>query len=38
MARMLYIQWNADDTIFVIDQHAQLDLYSARSHKTTVRG
>jgi len=30
MMRTSYIQWN-DDAYFVLDQHAQLDLYSATS-------
>jgi hypothetical protein len=33
MARTSYIQWNDDDARFVLDQHAEFDLYSARSLK-----
>ena len=31
MARTSYIQWNDDDVRFVLDQHAELDFYSASS-------
>jgi hypothetical protein len=33
MARTSYIQWNEDDVSFVLDQQAELDLYSASSLK-----
>jgi hypothetical protein len=33
MARTSYIQWNDGDARFVLDQHAEFDLYSARSLK-----
>ena len=33
IARTSYIQWNDDDVRFVLDQHAELDLYSANSLK-----
>jgi hypothetical protein len=33
MARTSYIQWNDDDARFVLDQHAELDFYSANSFK-----
>jgi len=33
MARTSYIQWNADNVRFVLDQHAELDFYSATSLK-----
>jgi len=33
MARTSYIQWNYDDVCFVLDQQAELDLYSASSMK-----
>ena len=33
MARTSYIQWNDGDVCFVLDQHAELDFYSAGSLK-----
>ena len=33
MARTSYIQCNDDDARFVLNQHAEFDLYSARSLK-----
>jgi len=33
MARTSYIQWNDDDVCFVLDQHSELDFYSASSLK-----
>jgi hypothetical protein len=33
MARTRYIQWDDNDVRFVLEQHAQLDFYSASSLK-----
>jgi hypothetical protein len=33
MARTSYIQWNDGDVCLVLDQHAELDFYSASSLK-----
>ena len=33
MASTSYTHWNDDDVCFVLDQHAELDLYSASSLK-----
>ena len=33
MARARYIQWNDDEVYSVLDQHADLDLYSANTQK-----
>ena len=38
MARTSYIEWNDDDVRFILDQHAELDMYSARITEKTVRG
>jgi hypothetical protein len=38
MARTSYIQWNDDDVHFVLDQHAELDFYSASSLKQQSTG
>jgi hypothetical protein len=40
MARTSYIQWfdDHDDVHFVLDQHAELDCYSASSLKQQSRG
>jgi len=38
MARTSYIQWNDGDVSFVLDQHAELDLYSASSLKQQSAG
>jgi hypothetical protein len=38
MARTSYIQWNDDDICFVLDQHADLDFYSAISLKQQSAG
>ena len=33
MASTSYNQWNDDDVCFILDQHAEFDLYSASSQK-----
>ena len=38
MVRTNYIQWNDDDLHFVLDQQAQLDLYSDSSLKQQFMG
>jgi hypothetical protein len=39
MARTSYVQWNDDDDVhFVVDQHAELDFYSASSLKQQSAG
>ena len=38
MARTSYIQWNDGDILFVLDQHAELDFYSASSLKQQSAG
>jgi hypothetical protein len=39
MARTSYVQWNDDDDVhFVLDQHAELDFYSASSLKQQSAG
>jgi hypothetical protein len=38
MVRPSYIQWNDDDICFVLDQHADLDFYSAISLKQQSAG
>jgi hypothetical protein len=38
MARTSYIEWNDDHVCFVLDQHAELDMYSARSPKKQYAG
>ena len=36
MVRISYIQWYDDDVHFALDQHAELDFYSANLAETTV--
>jgi hypothetical protein len=38
MARTSYIQWNDDDVCFVLNQHAELDFYSASPLKQLSTG
>ena len=38
MVRTSYFQWNDDDIRFVLDQHAELDFYSASSLKQQSAG
>ena len=38
MAWTSYFQWNDDDVRFVLDQHAELDYYSANSLKQQSSG
>ena len=38
MTRTSCIQWNDDDASFVLDQHAELDIYSASSLKQQSAG
>ena len=38
MARTSYIQWNDNDVRFPLDQHAELDLFSASSLKQQSTG
>ena len=38
MARKIYFQWNDDEVRFVLDQHAELDFYSASSLKQQSAG
>jgi transposase len=38
MARTSYIQWNDDDVRCVLDQHTELDFYSASSLKQQSMG
>jgi len=38
LARTSYIQWNDGDVRFVLDQHAELDFYSASSLKQQSGG
>ena len=38
MARTSYIQWDIDEVRFVLDQHAELDMYSASSLKQQSAG
>ena len=38
MARTSYIHWNDGDVLFVLDQHAEFDFYSASSLKQQSAG
>jgi hypothetical protein len=38
MVKISYIQWDDDDVHFVLDQHAELDFYSANSLKQQYTG
>ena len=38
MARTIYFQWDDDEVRFVLDQHAELDFYSASSLKQQSAG
>jgi hypothetical protein len=38
MTRISYFQWNYDEVHFVLDQHAELDFYSASSLKQQSTG
>jgi hypothetical protein len=39
MTRTIYCQWNDDDDVcFVLDQHTELDIYSASSQKQQSTG
>ena len=38
MARTSYFQWDDDEVRFVLDQHAELDFYSASSLKQPSMG
>jgi hypothetical protein len=38
MARSTYFQWDDDEVRFVLDQHAELDFYSASSLKQQSMG
>ena len=38
MARTSYFQWNDGDVRFVLDQHAELDLFSASTLKQQSAG
>ena len=38
MARTSYFEWNDDEIRFVLDQHTELDCYSARGLKNQSAG